>query len=79
VNTQQHKERAMMESPTTAPWMDMTLRPEGDPSLDVNPMTGEVELTWPLANDGGRLTLLIPRKVAERLPESLNDLLVVGA
>lgn len=62
---------------TTAPWTDMTLRPEGEPEIDVNPMTGEYEFTWTLAAEGGRITLLMPKDAVDRLTIRARELLAL--
>ena len=51
-------------------WLDQTIRPGGEPEVDVNPATGEVELSWAL-DDQSRFTLLLERSVVEKLPASL--------
>lgn len=62
--------------PTTTPWMDVTIRPEGEPEIDVNPATGEFEFSWMVAGgEAGRITLLIPPDAVRRLTERTSELL----
>ena len=57
-------------------WIDLTIRPEGAPEIAVNPATGEVELSWTITDaDGGRVTLLVARKAAEALVETVKGVL----
>lgn len=56
-------------------WIDMTVRPEGPPEVDVNDITGELELTWRLEGEGGRLTLLIARDSVAAAIERLRQLI----
>lgn len=61
-----------------ATWMDLTIRPTGDPEIDVNPETGEFELSWQVPEaEGSRVTMLVPREVADRAVERIRDLLML--
>ena len=50
-------------------WIDLTVRPDGEPEIEVTP-TDEFEITWQLP-EGGRLTLLVPREVADKAARTL--------
>jgi len=62
-----------------APWIDHTIRPPGEPEIDYNPESGEFELSWKWDSDDrdvtGRLTLLLPADVLDRLTQRARELL----
>lgn len=55
-------------------WIDMTIRPEGDPEVEFNDLTGEFEFTWP-QGDSGRLTILLPRDTVQKAYAATGKLL----
>jgi hypothetical protein len=58
-----------------AQWIDMTMRPASEPEVDVHP-GGEFEYSWTLGS-GSRLTVLIPRDVADRMSSRVRELLAL--
>ena len=67
----------MMTGISRTAWIDLTMRPEGEAEVDVNPMTGEFEFTWQLEGDGGRITLLIPRESVATVVSRTSELLAL--
>lgn len=60
----------------TPGWLDQTIRPPGEPEIEVNPVTNEIEVTWKLAPPiEGRFTLLVPASVAGKIAEKIGDVL----
>jgi hypothetical protein len=60
----------------TPGWIDQTIRPPGEPEIEVNPVTNEIEVTWTLATPvEGRITLLVPASVAGKIAEKIGDVL----
>lgn len=57
-------------------WIDLTIRPDGEPEIEVTP-TDEFEISWQLP-DGGRLTLLVSREVVGKAAERTLALLAVA-
>ena len=61
-----------------APWTDQTVRPPGEPEIDYNPESHEFELSWEYAGDvTGRLTVLIPGDVLDRLTVKARGMLAL--
>lgn len=58
-------------------WIDLTVRPEGEAAVEVNPVTGYFEFTWKLEDDGGRITLLVPRETVENAVSRTTELLAL--
>lgn len=69
-----------------SPWIDSTWRPPGDPDIDLNPINGDLEISWNLAlpdDDGlpitGRFSVLVSREVAEQILKRARELLNAAA
>lgn len=58
-------------------WIDLTVRPEGEAEIDVNPATGDFEITWRIEDAGGRITLLLRKDAVDRLATRARELLVL--
>lgn len=57
-------------------WIDLTVRPTGDPEIDVNPATNEFEFSWTLA-DNGRLTILMSQEAVDKATSKARSLLAI--
>lgn len=62
---------------TTGSWIDLTVRPEGEAEIDVNPVNGEFEFTWTLERPDGRITLLVPREAVATVVSRATELLAL--
>lgn len=61
-----------------ATWLDMTIRVGSDIEVEVNPETGEIECSWTIDEaPGSRITLLVPREIADRASVRTRDLLML--
>lgn len=58
-------------------WIDLTVRPEGEAEVELDPVTGYFEFTWKLEGDGGRVTLLVPRETVENAVSRTTELLAL--
>ena len=61
---------------TKPPWTDLTIRPNSEPEVSVT-LNGEFEYSFELegGETPGRLTVLVPREVADKVSAKTRDML----
>lgn len=63
------------------PWIDHTIRPPGEPEVELNPVNDEVEVSFSwdcVPGLTGSTTYLIPRAAAEKLRDRLTAILAIA-